>query len=524
MARKRIWVLTVCIALILVGAFVCRYMSRNIYFQGIFIPKDALQADLRGKELTLQDFDTLQSQLPDCQILWNVPFQGKMLSSNITSLQVDTLSEEDLFLLDYFPHLSTLDALDCTDYAQLFAYQTSHPDCNVVYQVELGGTAYSKDVTVILLENPDFQELQEKLRYLPHMMWLRLSGILPDAAQLEQLRNDYPSIDIQWELSFQGQIFSTTEPVMDLTQHTLDYDSALELHRWFPDTTKVDMRGCGLSDEEMMALADAYPDRHFIWDMTIGKFQYPTDAVELDISGHVMESTREIEDLLPYFPNVRKIIMSHCGFDDATMDELNNRYPNIRFVWSVKIKDVYLRTDATYFYPFKFYRTMTVNNKDLYPLRYCTDLVCIDIGHMGEVTDCEWAAFMPNLKYLIIGETAISDLTPLSGLKNLVYLEMFTVPVTDYSPLVGCTGLEDLNLGKTYGSPEPIAKMTWLKNLWWCDCMTLGHACSGAKEILDEALPNTTKRYYPAHPTASGWRKLDNYFAMRDYLGMFYLD
>ena len=66
--------------------------------------------------------------------------------------------------------------------------------------------------------------------------------------------------------------------------------------------------------------------------------------------------------------------------------------------------------------------------------------------------------------------------------------------------------------------------MTWLKNLWWSGVDgTYGRPCSNAKAVLTEALPNTHLRFNLAHPTADGWRKLDNYFGMRDYMGMFYL-
>ena len=216
--------------------------------------------------------------------------------------------------------------------------------------------------------------------------------------------------------------------------------------------------------------------------------------------------------------------MCNCGLDNETMDALNQTYPDIRFVWSIRIRYYDIRTDATYFYPFKLQRDLFINNEEASLLRYCTDMVCIDVGHMGQITDCEWAAYMPELKYLIIGETAISDLSPLSNCKKLVYLELFTIPVTDYSPLLECTALEDLNLGKTYGSTEPIAQMTWLKNLWWCGAPTRNLPCSNAQEVLPQALPNTTIKLWLEHPTASGWRKLDNYYAMRDYMDMFYLN
>jgi len=259
--------------------------------------------------------------------------------------------------------------------------------------------------------------------------------------------------------------------------------------------------------------------------MTIGSRKIPTDAREMDISGEIQESTAFLESRLPYFPRLERVIMSHCGLDDETMDALNRRYEDIRFVWTVKIGNMDVRTDETWFYPVKVDRNAVVDSGDLYPLRYCTDMVCIDVGHMWGVNECSWAAFMPNLKYLVLAYTSVADLSPLSGLENLVFLEIFHTPVKDYSPLTGCTGLEDLNLSMTTGDYRPLLEMPWLKNVWWHGIAgSYGLPCSGAHEILPEALPEINWHFHGKYAAyKSGWRKLPNYYAMRDYLGLFYL-
>lgn len=511
--------------LMLAGFGVKHYSDHYVWFLGESISRETKQLDLSEKEVAVSDYERLCEVLPECEIIWMVPFQGENYPSTTRELKVTELSETDLEMLRYFPELTVLDAVGCTDYAQLLAFRDSRPQCSVEYSVELAGTVYDHDARVLRIENPNVEELEEKLPYLPEVFRVRMSGQLPDVEELLRLRQVFPGVDIRWKLPFEGKELSSSDRIIDLSGSGLNYSEARELIRWFPDAETFDMRGCALTDQEMMDLADACPQSFFLWEMTIGELVFPTDAVEIDISGQVMQRTEEIESLLPYFPYVEKVVMSHCGFDDETMDALNKRYEDIRFVWSVKIREVYLRTDALYFYPYKFYRTMTVNNKDLYPLRYCTDIICIDIGHMGDVKECEWAAYMPNLKYLVLAETGITDLTPLSGLKNLVFLEIFKTRITDYSPLVGCTGLEDLNMSMTYGDYRPIAQMTWLKNLWWNGvARTVGLPCSGAPQVLEEALPNTKLVFHQAYSAwYTGWRDLQNYFDMRDVLGMFYL-
>ncbi len=523
--KKRHIIVPLCVLLLLLLGFAAkRFWDSHVWAAGGFYTRSASQLDLRGQELTTEDFDRLQEELPDCEILWDVPFQDTTYSSDTETIRVTTLTQEEVLLLDYFPSLRLLDASQCQDYEALMAFQARRPECAVEYFVTLGGTAYSCDTRELLLTDPDAQELLTMLAYLPELTAVELDGVLPDIDSVEQLLESYPEIRFQWCVSYGDKTMYSMDTALDLKDVQIDYASAQELLRWLPALETADMRGCGLTDGEMMALADARPDCFFLWEMTIGDVTVSTDAQEVDISGVQLESTQEIEALLPYFPNVEKVVMCKCGLDDETMDDLNQRYEDIRFVWSVKIDYVYVRTDATYFYPFKYDPDMVVYTEDLYPLRYCTDMISIDVGHMSGVENCEWAAYMPELTYLVLSETSVSDLTPLSNCKKLVFLELFTTPVTDFSPLVECTALEDLNLGTTYGDPTPLTQMTWLKHLWWYGVDgTTGKPWSNAKALLTEALPNTVLKFSMAHETAAGWRQLENYYNMRDAMGMFYL-
>ena len=130
---------------------------------------------------------------------------------------------------------------------------------------------------------------------------------------------------------------------------------------------------------------------------------------------------------------------------------------------------------------------------------------------------------MPHLKYLIIADTSISDITPLTGLEELVYLEMFLSPIRDFSPLLTLTSLEDLNICYTFGDPKIIAQMTWLKNVWWgyWEDINLSY---NSMQMLREAIPDCNFCFVTKSSTGMGWRKLPNYYAQRDAFGMYYMD
>ena len=211
--------------------------------------------------------------------------------------------------------------------------------------------------------------------------------------------------------------------------------------------------------------------------------------------------------------NLQKVVMCDCGIGNEEMDALNKRYENIRFVWTVHIGRVSVRTDAIYFAPVVTREHVYENQME--PLKYCTDLVAIDLGHMA-VTTCTWAAYMPNLQYLILADTGVSDISPLANHEKLVFLELFITAVRDYSPLLSCPNLEDLNLCYSYGSAEPIKKMTWLKRLWW-------DGNPYETKGLEAFLPDTECNFSSGSSTGGTWRLGQRCKEQRDILGMPYL-
>lgn len=523
--KKIIIIVSTVICLMLLGTIGIKiYTDNHVWAGNGFISMDTDTADFRGTEMSLEEYEQMRKKLPDSEILWDVPFQGSCFPSNSHTLRVQSLSQEDLKMLEYFPNLTTLDATGCTDISALRMFQAARPDCQVLYQVDVCGVPCAWETASLDVADADIAELQEKLPLLPNVSSVNLSGTLSGIEELEALIAQFPEISFSWRGTVGTMNVDSAATTLDLSDGNMAYGEVSELLRWMPNLEEVNLQGCGFSGEEVAQLAQAHAGCYFPCEIEVAGRVFSTNVEEMDLSGIEVASPQEIEDLLPCFPNLTKVIMCDCGLSNEEMDALNNRHENIRFVWTVYIQKHPLRTDADYFYPYKMDPMMRVTDEDLEVLRYCPDILCIDIGHMWHVTHCEWVRYMPKLKYLILGETRVSDLTPLSTCKNLVYLEIFTIPVTDYSPLVECTALEDLCLGRTYGDPAPIAKMTWLKNVWWANVHgTYGLPASNAKEVLEAALPNTVLRFDIAHPTADGWRKLQNYYDHRDLMGMHYL-
>lgn len=325
------------------------------------------------------------------------------------------------------------------------------------------------------------------------------------------------------EIKLGSQTLEPDTRMLSLVDEEVTAAQLAEGFSQLPELEWVELRGCGISQEEMKELIHQFPQTEFLWDVDVFGQIISTDAEEIDISDTPITDVAEVEALAECFPNLKKVVMVGCGVDNDVMDALNRRHEDVQYVWDVQICWRKLRTDITWFFPFKL--SVEPMGDDLYNLRYCTEVVCIDLGH-AQVKDIEFTRYMPKLKYMLFGDTQISDISPLADHKELIYLEMFKTKVTDYTPLLSCTALEDLNLGYTYGDAEIIRQMTWLKNLWWHrPCPPWGGPETETRLHLADYLPDAVVDVrYTDGSTDGGWRELPNYYAQRDYLGMFYMD
>ena len=294
-------------------------------------------------------------------------------------------------------------------------------------------------------------------------------------------------------------------------------DAQLELLRFFPDLKQLHLRRPQASAERLLALQQDFPDMTITWEQEICGQIFDSKVAEIDLSNTAGINLEELDRQMAYFPEANLVFLGECDLDNdllaAHRDQVREQY---KLVWTVSCGEkLKTRTDATTFMPVREY-VYYFNDEEAYNLRYCEDMICIDIGHMS-IHNIDFVEYMPNLQYLILAHTQLQYIDPISTCKNLKFLELDWSPVKDLSPLTGCTALEDLNLGMVYADFSPVEEMTWLKNLWMVDCS------SAARYRMSQVMTDTRVMVTGAATVANGWRDLENYYAMRDLLEMRYM-
>ena len=502
---------------------------------GKLYPKDAVMLDLREEEIKPAHFEKIQAKLPDCEIRWNIPFQGGTLADDVKEITVSSLSEEDVQLLDYAGQLKTVHAEGCTDYENLALLRQRRPEVDVRYSVTFGQDRYSWDVETLLLNSIAEAEIP-LLQYLPNLKTVAIVARDYPMATVAMLQSAVHEMGLEFGIQMGGEILTDTQTTLTVTGIT---DEEVRLIPFFTQAQQVRLinpQASVLKIQQVCADYTEAADVDFSWAVEFGGQTFEHTVTAVDLSMVEITDLAEVERKLSYLPELETVTFGLCGVDDpnwgnsrskltaspiknedlaAYRDRVREDY---KVVWTVRLgPSIALRTDADNFMPNHF-GVGQLPDSYAYNLRYCEDMVCLDVGHMT-LTDISFVEFMPNLKYLILAWTEVQYIEPIRSCKNLVFLELDNSCIRDISPLVDCTALEDLNLGRTYCDVEPILGMTWLKNVY----MIRRHSAG----LVGQAIP-TARVVGAQDPDAAtvgyGWRRLPNYYAMRDCLNMPYMN
>ena len=387
------------------------------------------------------------------------------------------------------------------------------PDAQILWDIPFQGAYYDMHTTHLTVNSLAEQDLT----ILPYFTALESldASECRDYALITAAVERFPDLEIRYGIWLGPESYPADTAQLVLSDVNLS--ELIEVLPYFTALERIEFQGILPPAQELLAFTAQHPDIECYWQVTVFDMVADVYTTELDFSGIPMTGTEEVAAAAEYLPNLTQVVMLDCGLGNDQMGALCQAYPDIFFVWYVKLgQGITVRSDITIFAPVKLHKI--VFDGDLDGLRYCTKLVVIDLGHMF-ISDISFLQYTTELRFLILGDTRVTDLTHLSGLKKLQFLELFSINVTDFTPLQGCTALEDLNICGTVADCTPLHQMTWLKRLWH----VMGHMSAQDRAALRSALPDTLV-YEPIHgSTSDGWRTGYLYYEMRDLMGMPYM-
>lgn len=491
------------------------YRDNHIFVEGKAYSIHAVTLDLRQEDISAAHYDQVHAQLPQCQIVWNVPFQNGKVSSDSESISVSTLTQEDVDILSkYFPDLKTLDASACHDYALLEAFQNQNPDCAVTYTVDLGGKAFSPDTTELVLETGDYtlDTMLENLVYLPQVKSINLKMPELSLEQVEQLKAAYEAIDITCTVELMGKEYDTQTTQLDLSSLTSDgIAEVAEKLAMLPNLESVELTDAEgvsqLTKEDVKTLMDTAPEVKFHYSFDFFGQTISTTDEEVHIKNTKIgdDGEQEVRLALDLMQNCSRFVLENCQMSNDVLAKIRDDYRDkTKVVWRVYFGEGGSSlTDAQVIRA--VYGLVDDNCHDLI---YCEDVQFMDIGHNEFLDAVPFVAGMPNLEYIIVSGAPIKDLTPFENCKKLKFLEIaFCEYIEDLSPLANCESLEMLNISNTHAldlSPLDDLPLTHL-------CARLNPAGGSRipkeeQERFIEQHPDCWSSFTGSQPYGVGWR------------------
>lgn len=420
-------------------------------------------------------------------------------------------------LKTYLSRFKNLKKADLGSFAveaeESISLRQAFPDTELIYNtvVAIDDATYRTDATTLDFSKTglsDTRMLLRKLDYLPDVQTVLFGNNTIPESEKAMLCAAYP--DVSFEVIGTYEIYGkqVLENAEELDLRDVHLDASLpDQIALLPQLQSVDLHDQPLSIEEKIKLAKRFPEVSFGWTVHYDGEEYDSSITEFDLSGRklTVEDLDGIKEAIGQFPDLEKVILCDCGLGNETLADFQKEVKNVKVVWRVAIGSQWsLRTDAVAFSVLIVnYKHVRMTSQSIQVLKYCTDLLALDLGHQAISDLSIIGECLPELRLLIVADNAVSDLTPLENCKHLHYLEIFLNRVYDLSPLAKLTELVDVNI-----SYNPISDVTPLLNSPMMQRVWMESTYAGYKgqSILQEAYPDAKIVLIGSGSVDQGWR------------------
>ncbi len=497
------------------------YKTTHIFLDDAVYARNAAYLDLQDEDISITHYDQLQAQLPHCQILWSVPFQGNKYPNETNTLTVSSLTEEDVAMFRYFPYLSSVNAMAMVDYAQLEDLAQRFPSIRFAYQVELGGTAVHPEVTDLTLEEGQYHydTLLENLAHLPQVTSLTLPRTTLSKAAVDAISEAYPGIRLDYTVFFRGQEQDPSITELDLSDmQPEELEQTLSELAFFHELQKIELMNAegksSLSLTDVQAIQEAVPSAQVHYTFTFYKKTLSTTDTQVEYKDMYMKDSDEaqIRQILDVMDSCERFVFNNCHISNKVMASLREDYRDrTKIVWRVFFgKNSSCLTDK------EVIKVVGgLQDSNCQALMYCEDVRFIDFGHNDYLTDISYIKYMTKLEAIILSGSSIKDLTPFENHPSIYFLEVSNCSfLEDLTPLAGCEKLGMLNISYTHITTlEPIMHLG-LDRLKYVRCKLDEESVAAYQELHPDCWVSNT-----GHEYGEGWRyeedgSRSDYYAM----------
>ena len=310
---------------------------------------------------------------------------------------------------------------------------------------------------------------------------------------------------------FLGRRYPENAPIADFSGMTeADVDKAVEILGNMPGLIKLSLgseQDNPLSWDSISRIHQAAPQAVIDYDFTLYGKSFNLSDESMDIKWiQIDDEGALVKQITACMKNLSYLDMDSCGVSNESMAQIRDSLPNAEVVWRIWFGDWYTaRTDTEKILASMPGKAGELVYDNVMPLKYCTKVKYLDLGHNNLLETIEFCRYMPELEVLIVGMTFVEDFSPLEECPKLEYLEAMTSRLHDLSFLSGLKNLRHLNICYNFAVNDisPLYSLTELERLW------IGWHCPvDPQQVarMQRLAPNCEINTSAKDPTEEGWR------------------
>ena len=488
------------------------------------------RADLRGSDCPAA-IAAYRAAHPEVTVLADLDLGGSRADDTVRELTLQPGEWTPEALCAAAPWLKELHKLSFVggplSPEELRALREAFPDADISAEIAIGGSGAPLTATELTLQPGEWtpEALCAAAPWLPELKKLDFGDTALSPEELDALRETYPEAELLAPVAALDRVFSGAEIELDLSAvDPARIGEVIELLPWFPALERIEtVPAEGESAwtlEPLSELRAAAPEevaiscRFELFGKTVS-----SEDEEIVYYRNKLGDGRlpELRMALPLLSGCHRLVMDDCDLDYAKLAELRDEFPERNLVWRVRFGIDSTLTDTQRIW------SVFVTDENCDVLKYCTEVLYLDVGHEVDLSDFHFIPYMTKLQVLIVMRTGFSDCELLTHCPDLEYLEIFSSEVTDISPLAECHNLEHLNISNL---PEvtdisPLYGLSKLKRLR----ITMDNVPEEQKEEIARLLPDCEMLFEGYNPTDNGWRRnrqselVPRYALLREQMG-----
>ena len=255
----------------------------------------------------------------------------------------------------------------------------------------------------------DIEVFREIVPYAENLRTIQLGSEASSPvswAVISQLQEIAPHLNYAYSFSLYGEPMTLNTEYIDLRKIPVSDDGAAVVAALpcMKHCKTLDMDSCGVDNEHMAAIRDAFPQVKVIWRVRFSTLDY---SVRTD---------------------VKTILASLAG-------------------------------EGPY--------TGITTEESAIPLTYCTEVINLDLGHNNNMRTLSFLRYMPNLEVFITYNNYLREVDDLAYCKKLRYLELYGSSMYNIKSIAELDELTDLQLSFCYNLEDisPIVPADKVPNL-----------------------------------------------------------